>query len=164
MARRERRLTKRERKAVHASATTLDDRVRAFAAESGIPDERIYLGGSDGRPKMSEVLTEWAAPILDNQRGNLIEFKNAVKFATVLWNMATMSRDPAEVVANQLLEAALAAGVPYSADMHAILVDLVASRRAVYGEDSRVVIDTEVLQGEREYRLEVAASYLSPPA
>ncbi|MBK7402693.1 MAG: hypothetical protein IPJ34_42315 [Myxococcales bacterium] len=113
---------------------------------------------------MSEVLTEWAAPILDNQRGNLIEFKNAVKFATVLWNMATMSRDPAEVVANQLLEAALTAGVPYSADMHAILVDLVASRRDVYGEDSRVVIDTEVLQGEREYRLEVAASYLSPPA
>ncbi|MBL8714465.1 MAG: hypothetical protein JNL79_00605 [Myxococcales bacterium] len=135
-----------------------------MAAESGIPDERIFLGGSDGRPKMSEILTEWAEPIFEDQRSNLREFAHAVKFAAVIWNAATARSDPPDVVADWVLEAALAAGVPHSAEIHVIVSDLVSSRRDFYGADPRVIIDTEVLQGDGEFRLNVASSYPAPRA
>ena len=73
-----------------------------------------------------DELDRVGAPILDDQRNNLL------------------------------------AGLP-SADIHAIVSDLVSSRRDVYGDDPRVVIDTEVLRGDGEFRLDVASSYPSTP-
>jgi hypothetical protein len=158
MARRERRLTKRERKAADARSPGFDDRIRTLAAKHGMPEERLHFGGVADRPKMSDVLKKWAAPILETLRGDIGAFTNGVRFAATLWNAATVMLDRPEVVADRLMEAVGAAGVPYLGDMHGLLVDLIASRREEYGLDTRIVIETEVIDGGHEYRISVASA------
>jgi hypothetical protein len=157
MARREKKLTKRERKAAEAAGPGFHDRVRGLAAEHGM-SERIRFGGAPDRPKMSDVLREWAAPILDSLRGDLRAFSNGVRFAGLLWNAATVMLDVPEVVADRMMEAAGNVGVPYSGDMHGLLVDLISSRREEYCLDTRIVIETDVIDGGHEYRISVAST------
>jgi hypothetical protein len=158
VARRERRLTKRERQAARAQGPNFVERVRTFAATHGVPEERIRFGGFAGSPKMSDVLAEWAAPMLERLRGDIGAFTNGVKFAAIIWNAATGMLDPAEVVAEWVVKAAGRVGVALSADSHDLVVELVSSRREKYGRETRVILTTDVVAAGHEYRIRVASA------
>ena len=164
MARRERRLTKRERKAFGTTEPSFEERVQVRAARQGISPESIRRGGLPDRPKMSDVLKEWAAPLLEPLRGDIRKFTNGVRFAATVWNAATKMPEPPEVVADWLVEAAGSIGIPFSGDTRDMLAHLITTRREDYADDDRIVIDTEVCDGGDEYRITVASALVGGSA
>lgn len=162
MARREPRLTKRERKAAAAGLTSFAERVRSKAAERGMSDGQVHVGALPDLPKMSDVLKEWAAPMLLPLRGDLRVFRNGVRFAAIVWNAAAAPSGSPEEVARRVMRASGTVGVPLSEEMAELIELLVVQRREEYGDDPRVIIDTEVLDGGNEYRINVASAMPRP--
>jgi hypothetical protein len=143
VSKRERRLTKRERKAATGAASPeFQARLRAFANEQGKPLRLDQHTGSG--PKMSEVLLEWAAPLLEPFAQREIEvYRKALTFAALIWNEATDSDEPADVIAEKVMTVAIAAGGSPSQSMRALVARLIEDRRDLHGSDRRLILETE---------------------
>ncbi len=159
MARRERRLTKREKKAT-GERGTFEDRAHVLAKEAGVT--AVGFGAdADGRPSMSEVLGEWAGPLLDPlAQDDLSRFTRALAFASLVWNAATMSEEPAAAVADGVFAETAEMDVPMPPRLRPIVVALVDARRSAYGDDPRVIITTDARDVDGERRVQVAWALL----
>ncbi|MEI8258405.1 MAG: hypothetical protein WCJ30_22240, partial [Deltaproteobacteria bacterium] len=141
MSRREPRLTQRARK-----ASPPGRKMPADLATS--PDMRT----------MSDVLAEWAAPILEPwEAGPIKLYRNGLKFASLIWNFATASdAEPAGVV-DQIFERLASFGIPAPATLRHIVEALVESRRADYAHDTRIVILPKAFDVGGKRKVEVAS-------
>lgn len=157
MAKRQRQLTKRERKAAPSPATT------AFGAQLGqkvLPDGRkVRVEQHSGHgPKMSELLLEWAAPLLEPiERRDLGLYRNVLSFAALIWNEATESDDAPDVVADEVIRR-FGAGSSALESMRDLIADLVADRREVYGDDLRIILETDARDSADRRHVSVATT------
>ena len=162
MARRQPRLTKRERKAIEVRPPgplpEPSDRLRNLAARYGIAPENFHADGIPGMEKMSDVITEWAEPLLGPlEDAPLSSFRSALTVTMLIWNAATAHDGSAAEVAAEVLEVLGGAGGPIPPGMDALIAHLVESRRTTYGSDPRVVLRVEAEDVGEDRRLRVVS-------
>jgi hypothetical protein len=134
-----------------------------MAADHGIPEAHVHVGRVTGMPKMSDVLKDWAAPLLEPLRGDLPVFRKGVVFAALIWNAATTMTEPAGEVASHVIDLAGSAGRSTSEEMRELVEFLIVRRRDDFGQDRRLVVATEVHDGGDEYRISVASAVPGDP-
>ena len=127
----------------------LVDRVR-----QSLPDERIEIVKRHTGRKVSEVLTEFAEPWLDEAR-NDDQRKTLIGMAVLAWNMAAIPEPErwdgvSQEFAEKLDEPA-----------KAILHEMIARKLSLYPEENRSLLDYEISGAGANMRVEVVYS-LSP--
>jgi hypothetical protein len=139
------------------------DRLLELAARHGIPTEKLHVGAIPGMEKMSDVISEWAAPILDPlEDAQLGTFRSALWFAASIWNAATMPEGTAAEVAAKLVETLRGLGGPMPDEMLPLVEQLVASRRCDYATDSRFVVGAEAEDHGDDRRIKVVSAVPGP--
>jgi len=114
-------------------------------------------------PKMSEVLLEWAAPLLEPfAERDLKAYRKALTFAVLVWNEATDSDEPADVVAENIMTIATAAGGAAPLSMRDLVAGLVEDRREIYGADRRLILEADA--HDKPDRRHVSVAVLAPDA
>jgi hypothetical protein len=118
-----------------------------------LPGEQIEIANGPTGRKVSEILTEFAEPWLD-QAQNDHQRKVAIGLAVLAWNIANMpERERCDGMnaksANQLNEPA-----------KAILEEMIARKVALYPEDTRAILDYEFTGAGDNLRVDVACSLL----
>ncbi|MEI8257080.1 MAG: hypothetical protein WCJ30_15510 [Deltaproteobacteria bacterium] len=106
---------------------------------------------------MSDVLTEWAGPILEPWRNVPIEIlQNALTFASLIWNVATASEDSPPGAVDEIFERMEAIGIPAPESLRHVVEALVERRRTDYAHDMRIVILPRVVDAgdDREIQVE----------
>ncbi len=152
MARRAKKLTKRERKAV-TGGSSVDARLSALVRERGL------LRAADGSHArtMTDVIVEWAEPLLAPLfDGPLPRLEKGLTFAGLVWNAATDSDAPAEDTAEEILEDFAKGGLPVPETLGRLVVELIDSRRTNYAQERRVFLSAEVTEVGDDRRIRIA--------
>jgi len=163
MARRQPRLTKRARKAQASPSLEAGDRLRELASRHGMPNAKLHVGAIPGMPKMSDVIADWAAPLLEPlEDAPLSSFRNALSLAALIWNAATTPERTAAEVAAELVETIRGATGAVPDELGPIVEDLVASRRRDFAQDRRVVMAAEAHDHGDDRRINVVSAFTEP--
>ncbi len=134
------------------------DRLLELAARHGVASENLHLGGIPGMATMSEVIAEWAEPLLQPLEGaSLGSFRSALSVAMLIWNEATGHEGTATEVAAGVLEVLGGVGAPIPPGMDALIEHLVESRRTTYASDTRMVLRVEAEDFGDDRRMRVVS-------
>ncbi|WP_101748713.1 hypothetical protein [Endozoicomonas acroporae] len=130
---------------------------------------------SKGKCKISEALLEFAQPILSvtgDESQEVVE--SAVSLATMCWNIGAYPEDEGkemldEMVSQIIREHMASSGNDEDEDIDGsrvlfceLLDSMVEQRRTVFSDDSRFVMDFDVLRENGGYRLKVFSSVVPP--
>lgn len=139
------------------------DRLRELAARYDVPAEDVYVGGIPGMPKMSDVISEWGAQILEPlEDAPLSLFRNGLSLSALIWNAATKPEGTASEVAAKLIDIVRKTGSAMPDELGPLLESLIDSRRRDYASDPRVVMATEAEDYGDERRIRVASAVQGP--
>jgi hypothetical protein len=115
-----------------------------------------------GAQKMSQVILEFARPLLDSADGDA-ETRNALAFAVLAWNASLMPEERR----GDLIQDALkrnAASAHSGGDVVAIqglFSDLIRRKEQAYPEVQRLIVDYHVRQSDGQTFLEVASTMVN---
>ena len=120
-----------------------------IAAKLGLPVSSGYAAAK-GQRKMSEILLEFAAPLLEAMNDEDV----ALNLSMMAWNAALF----AESRRNELLEAA-ASGIDEKlrADLRRIMIGMVDVKLTLYPEDERFMVGYEFTERAGQRILNVAS-------
>lgn len=134
------------------------EHVHQLAREHGLQVGNVHVDGIPGMEKMSEVLAEWAAPILEPlEDAPLATFRNALSTAMLIWNAATDTGGTTAEVAAEVLADLRTAGGPVPDALVPIIELLVESRRLDYSADPRIVLGVEAVDVGDDRRIRVTS-------
>jgi len=135
------------------------ERLHQLAREHGLHVGDVHLDGIPGMEKMSEVISEWAAPILEPfEDAPLATFRNALSTAALIWNAATNPEGTTAEVAAQVLADLRTAGGPVPDALIPSIELLVESRRLDYSADRRIVMAAEAVDVGDDRRIRVTSA------
>ncbi len=153
------RLTKRAKRDQALAGASPADRNAQIAQEMQRRGATLVSTADTGRPPMSDVLTEYAEPLLmvlpDDADPNM--YRRALEFATTCWNAAShATASHAECVGTILtLLRERGASEEDAAGLSSSIRGLVLRRRTVFAHDPRMVANFEVIVVDGDVRLSV---------
>ncbi|MBI2392043.1 MAG: hypothetical protein HYV09_20795 [Deltaproteobacteria bacterium] len=134
-------------KAAAGSALESADRVRKIAMQHGLSPEQVLVGGFPGMRDMSDVLIEWAAPLLEPLKDASMQgFQNAVSLASFIWNAASRPERTAPEVAAAIVQRLREIDASLGDGLLPMIEQLVTGRRRDYATDPRRIWKAEVLE------------------
>ena len=95
-----------------------------------------------GRAKLSDVIKEFAAPLLDNSENEQAS-RTAIQVAIVAWNLALMSESEKEEALAEF-EAMMDSDPVSRARRRQILESLVERKRTLYADDRRFALNWSI--------------------
>jgi len=125
------------------------------------------LGGqtvwATGGQKMSEVIIDFAQPLLDQVYDDQAK-KKILAFAVTAWNVALLPKDERAKLMEELIQSQKRlAGTREEKYLRAMLEMLVERKRTHFADISRFVLDFEFVDMEDEFRFNVASTLQQPP-
>ncbi len=118
------------------------------------------------KPKLSAILFDYAAPLLDMMEVESREdIESGIALAIECWNIGTypddISREMEEGFIGWLLDDQV---VPQGEEEEVaiFIAIMIEGRRTIFGKDPRYVMEHEVLWDDNDYRLRVFSSVVPP--
>ena len=116
-----------------------------------------------GREKMSEVILDFADPLLRHVED--VQGKRAcLSLATYVWNIGCLPERERPDLRNEIIQLLLKSGPPLSETEVGMMIDsLVARKDTVFPEIRRMILDFEFVEGEDEFQFNVASVPFDQP-
>jgi hypothetical protein len=122
-----------------------------------------------GLPKMSAVLPEFAAPLLDglSESAGAAEWRAVLLLASTIWNMTRLADERLAAAGEQDAHAlqqeavdqlTVATGRPRH-DCESLVAALVERKRALFGDDPRIVINVDTIDTDSGVHVFAASSF-----
>ncbi len=142
---------------IEASAQKLKERTLQSAT---FRDEKapLYFRDLKGVRKMSEVIIEFAKPILDKTDGSVEGQKKALTIAIIAWNIALM--DDIDEQLENLEDHMSSEDAQFLEDMSLIVNSLVQRKLDFYSDVKRMVMDYDIVDTGDGFHLNVVSSSL----
>jgi hypothetical protein len=114
--------------------------------------ERVPFGYAR---KMSDVLVDFAQPLLDTARSE-DDFRLAIMIAAACWNLSLLPESERSAPLQQLTSSEMfKPGLEASQELERHMRALVARKEALFPDDKRVILDYQVSGGPRDGYVEV---------
>ena len=125
-------------------------------------DAPYTLEGS--RRKLSAVIWEFASPLLDFENQTDDEVHTSLSLAMVCWNMGLLGGDDYSDIFSAMMTETKNAGLSASDNkaMIEIVNQLVLSKRTIYRNDDRYIMDFTFSATPNGYHLQVLSTYNLP--
>ena len=107
--------------------------------------------------KMSEVLLDFAEPLLDALADD-DEFKGAISFAAICWNLSFLPEKGQRKELRYIAHALGGSDALSSSEIEYFARILLERKKAFFADDRRMVVDYEVVEEEDRDRLLVAST------
>jgi hypothetical protein len=142
---------------VEASVQKLKDRSIQRSEEYG-EKSPLYFRDLNGVRKMSEIILDFAQPLLDKTDGSLEGQKKALSVATIAWNIALM--DDIDEQLEKLEDHMRSEDDQFLEDMSVILSSLVQRKLDFYSDVKRMVMDYDIVDTGEGFHLNVVSSLM----
>jgi hypothetical protein len=110
--------------------------------------------------KMSEVLLDFARPLLDTVDDE--GFKNVIIFAALCWNLSFLSEQEQHKQLQTILDELTKTDPLIRPDLHAWAKALLERKKAFFAADRRMVVNYEVVEEKDNHRLFVMSTLVKP--
>ncbi len=136
------RAKKRDRKSTVSARERLKERITSD------PDRILQIDGNDGQRKLSEILIEFAEPLID-KAVSTDEKHKALKFAILTWNASFLSPE-------QLEAFCVESDIPE--ETVKLFQYYILRKRTLFKKEKRKIVDFEITETSRGTHLYVASA------
>jgi hypothetical protein len=107
---------------------------------------------------MSEVLPEFAEPLIEDVDDDRLQ--TGISVAALAWNMAILPPEEQNKALDTLWKDKAIGGALTKRDIHELLQSLIDRKKAMYGDDDRLILSYKFVEEEGDLRLLVASTPL----
>ena len=140
-------------------------RLRQWASQSEILPPNARLVTNLGGVKMSEVLVEFAEPLLADAPG-FQAYHNAIQLAAIAWNIALLPPERRREFLAETVQDAFGKGLRARMErrlLETLLDQLVARKERRFAHIRRFILDVKVSDEPEEYNVSVLSTVTIPP-
>ena len=148
---------KRVKKAIHESQEKLLQRAKEQSIDSG----REFRIAPPTTEKMSEIIIDYARPLLDVAT-NAEEQKKAITIAVTIWNLSLFPEDMQFDYINEIKRITSASNKTddLSDDDHEIFNYLMQRKKLLFPDINRLVVDYEFVETPKSFHLNIVSNIL----